>query len=49
MVQGYWARSSEREWFSLTLDDGSPMLIPPGRIWMTLSRRDNVIVNQGLD
>ena len=49
MVKGYWSRSSEREWFSLTLDDGSPMLIPPGRIWMTLSRRDNVIVNQGLD
>ncbi len=49
MQKGNWSRSSEREWFTLTLDDGSPMLIPPGQIWMTLSRRDNVIVNQSLD
>ena len=49
MQKGNWSRSSEREWFSLTLDDGSPMLIPPGQIWMTLGRRDNVIVNQNLD
>ena len=49
MQKGYWSRSSEREWFSLTLDDGSPMIIPPGQIWMTLARRDNVIVNQDLD
>lgn len=45
MQQGSWSRSSEREWFSLTLEDGSPMVVPPGKVWMTLARRGNVLVN----
>ncbi len=42
VLKGNWSRSSELEWFSLTYDDGSPMLVPPGKLWMTLARRNNV-------
>ena len=43
MQKGTWSRNSDREWFKLTTEDGSPMLVPPGKIWMTLARTNNVV------
>ena len=43
MQKGTWSRSSDREWFTLTTEDGSPMLVPPGKLWMTLARTNNVV------
>ncbi|HJM28583.1 MAG TPA: DUF3048 domain-containing protein [Acidimicrobiales bacterium] len=43
MQKGTWSRSSDREWFELTAEDGSQMLVPPGKLWMTLARTNNVI------
>lgn len=42
MQKGTWSRNSDREWFTLTAEDGSPMLVPPGKLWMTLARTNNV-------
>jgi hypothetical protein len=43
VVEGIWTRESETEWFSLSTADGETVLVPPGKIWVSL-----VTANQGL-
>ncbi len=34
--QGTWSRSSESSWFVLTDDHGEIIVVPPGRVWVSL-------------
>lgn len=43
VVEGTWERETESEWFTLTDDDGEIMMVPPGKIWVSL-----VPANRGL-
>ncbi len=36
VVEGNWARESADERFELTLPDGSPIVLPPGRLWVSI-------------
>lgn len=36
VVEGRWERESTSQSFSLTLPDGSPITVPPGRSWISL-------------
>jgi len=36
VVEGEWQRTSAGERFELTLADGSPITIPPGRLWISV-------------
>ena len=36
VVEGIWSRESETEWFSLSTADGETILIPPGKVWVSL-------------
>ncbi len=36
VVTGTWERSDESDWFTLTGEDGETMLVPPGRVWVSL-------------
>jgi hypothetical protein len=36
VVEGSWARESVEERFELTLEDGSPITIPAGRLWISI-------------
>jgi hypothetical protein len=36
VVEGSWQRDSVDERFELTLDDGSPIVIPAGRLWISV-------------
>ena len=36
VVEGTWARESAGERFELTLDDGTPITIPAGRLWISI-------------
>ena len=36
VVEGNWQRTSAGERFELTLEDGSPITIPPGRLWISI-------------
>jgi hypothetical protein len=36
VVEGTWARESAEERFELTLEDGSPITIPAGRLWISI-------------
>jgi hypothetical protein len=40
VVHGTWARDDRLKTFTLTADDGSPMLLTPGRTWVELARVD---------
>ncbi|MFQ5966408.1 MAG: DUF3048 domain-containing protein [Acidimicrobiia bacterium] len=42
-TEGTWARSSIEETFTLTGSDGSPLLVPPGRLWITVFPDDRPI------
>ncbi len=33
---GAWEREDESEWFTLTDENGKMMLVPPGRVWVSL-------------
>ncbi len=33
-VEGTWARDDLTEWFTLTTDDGTEIVVPPGRMWI---------------
>ena len=43
VVQGTWERESETEWFTLTDENGEIMMVPPGKVWVSL-----VPANRGL-
>lgn len=34
--QGTWTRDRETEWFRLTDATGEPLLVPPGKVWVSL-------------
>ena len=36
VVEGTWTRASDKDMFTLTNEDGTAMVIPPGRIWISL-------------
>ena len=36
VVEGTWQRSSAGERFELTLNDGTPITVPPGRLWISI-------------
>jgi hypothetical protein len=36
VVEGSWARESAGERFELSLDDGTPIVIPAGRLWISI-------------
>lgn len=36
VVEGTWERASESEWFTLIDDTGTPILVPPGKSWVSL-------------
>ena len=36
VVQGTWQRGDITEWFTLEDNDGEPILVPPGQIWISL-------------
>jgi hypothetical protein len=40
VVHGTWARDDRLKPFTLTADDGTPMLLTPGRTWVELARVD---------
>lgn len=36
VITGTWEREEDSEWFTLTDEDGKTMLVPPGRVWVSL-------------
>lgn len=36
VITGTWERESETDWFTLSDADGEIMLVPPGRVWVSL-------------
>jgi hypothetical protein len=36
VVEGAWHRASESDWFRLTYPDGEELLVPPGKVWVSL-------------
>jgi Protein of unknown function (DUF3048) N-terminal domain/Protein of unknown function (DUF3048) C-terminal domain len=36
VVQGTWQRDDITEWFTLEDNEGEPLLVPPGQIWISL-------------
>lgn len=36
VITGTWEREEESEWFTLTDEGGKTMLVPPGRVWVSL-------------
>lgn len=36
VVEGLWSRDDASELFSLTLDDGETLHVPPGRPWISI-------------
>ncbi|MEN8238488.1 MAG: DUF3048 domain-containing protein [Actinomycetota bacterium] len=36
VVGGTWSRAADTDMFTLTNEDGTPMVIPPGRLWISL-------------
>ena len=36
VVQGTWQRDDITQWFTLEDNDGEPILVPPGQIWISL-------------
>lgn len=43
VVEGTWERETETDWFTLTDGDGEIMMVPPGKVWVSL-----VPANRGL-
>ncbi len=41
VVHGTWSRDDRLKSFTLTADDGKPMLLTPGRTWVELARVDS--------
>ena len=41
VVHGTWKRDDRLKPFTLTADDGKPMLLTPGRTWVELARTDS--------
>ena len=44
-VHGKWSRDDRLKPFTLTADDGQPMLLTPGRTWVELARVDTTTTN----
>jgi hypothetical protein len=44
-VHGTWTRNDRLETFKLTADDGSPILLTPGRTWVELARKASTTVS----
>ncbi|MEY2415121.1 MAG: hypothetical protein QOH53_455 [Ilumatobacteraceae bacterium] len=44
-VHGKWSRDDRLKSFTLTADDGQPMLLTPGRTWVELARVDSTTTN----
>jgi len=36
VVQGTWQRDDITQWFTLEDNEGEPILVPPGQIWISL-------------
>lgn len=36
LVKGQWQRETETEWFTLTDADGDIIVVPPGKVWISL-------------
>ena len=36
IVEGTWDRQKKADPFNLTLEDGTPMVVPPGQLWITI-------------
>ncbi len=36
VVEGQWQRDSIDQRFELTLEDGTPIVVPAGRIWISV-------------
>lgn len=43
VVEGAWERETEADWFTLTDADGEILMVPPGKVWVSL-----VPANRGL-
>lgn len=46
IVEGTWERATEEEWFSLSYADGAPILIPPGRAWVSLVPANRIVTHE---
>ena len=44
VVQGTWQRDDITQWFTLEDNDGNPILVPPGKIWISLVPNSSGIV-----
>jgi len=44
VVSGTWSRETDSEWFTLSDEDGNELVVPPGRIWVTLARNDRTTI-----
>ena len=38
VVSGTWSRETDTEWFTLLKEDGTELIVPPGKMWLTLGR-----------
>lgn len=43
VIEGTWERETESDWFTLTDGNGESMMVPPGKVWVSL-----VPANRGL-
>jgi len=43
-ISGTWSRDTDSEWFTLSDGDGNELVVPPGRIWVTLARNDRTTI-----
>jgi Protein of unknown function (DUF3048) N-terminal domain/Protein of unknown function (DUF3048) C-terminal domain len=46
-VHGKWTRGDRLHPYTLTADDGTPILLTPGRTWVELARTDSTTPNPG--
>ena len=44
VVSGTWSRETDTEWFTLLDEDGNELVVPPGRIWVTLARNGRTTI-----
>ena len=44
IVSGTWSRETDTEWFSLQDENGDDLMVPPGRVWVTLARNDRTTI-----
>ena len=44
VISGTWSRDTDSEWFTLSDENGNELVVPPGRIWVTLARNDRTTI-----